>query len=37
MKGIIGYTRDQVVSTDMIANPCPCVFDETAGIMLRCV
>ena len=34
MKGIIGYTRDQVVSTDMIANPCPCVFDETAGIML---
>ena len=34
MKDIIGYTRDQVVSTDMIANPCPCVFDETAGIML---
>ncbi|MBQ2830505.1 MAG: type I glyceraldehyde-3-phosphate dehydrogenase [Oscillospiraceae bacterium] len=34
MKGIIGYTADQVVSTDMIGNPCPCVFDETAGIML---
>ena len=34
MKGIIGYTRDQVVSTDLIGNPCPCIFDETAGIML---
>ena len=34
MKGIIGYTRDQVVSTDLIGNSCPCIFDETAGIML---
>ena len=34
MKGIIGYTADQVVSADLIANPCPCIFDETAGIML---
>ena len=34
MKGIVGYTRDQVVSCDLIANPNPCVFDETAGIML---
>ena len=34
MKGIIGYTADQVVSTDLIGNPCPCIFDETAGIML---
>ena len=34
MKGIIGYTTDQVVSTDLIGNPCPCIFDETAGIML---
>ncbi len=34
MKGIIAYTTDQVVSTDMIANPHPCIFDETAGIML---
>ena len=33
-KGIIGYTKDQVVSTDLIGNPCPCIFDETAGIML---
>lgn len=34
MKDIIGYTTDQVVSTDLIGNPCPCIFDETAGIML---
>ena len=34
MKGIIGYTADQVVSTDLIGNSCPCIFDETAGIML---
>ena len=34
MKGIIAYTSDQVVSTDMIGHPCPCIFDETAGIML---
>lgn len=34
MKDIIGYTADQVVSTDLIGNPCPCIFDETAGIML---
>ena len=34
MKDIIGYTRDQVVSTDLIGNPCPCIFDETAGISL---
>ena len=34
MKDIIGYTRDQVVSTDLIGNPCPCIFDETAGIQL---
>ena len=34
MNGIIGYTRDQVVSTDLIGSPCPCIFDETAGIML---
>ena len=34
MKDIIGYTTDQVVSTDLIADPCPCVFDEKAGIML---
>ena len=34
MKGIIGYTSDQVVSCDMIGNPNTCIFDENAGIML---
>ena len=34
MKGIIDYTTDQVVSTDLVGDPCPCIFDETAGIML---
>ena len=34
MKGVIAYTADQVVSTDLIGNSCPCIFDETAGIML---
>ena len=34
MKGIIGYTKDQLVSTDLIGNPCPCIFDESAGLML---
>jgi len=34
MKGIVGYTADQVVSADLIGNSCPCIFDETAGIML---
>ena len=34
MKGIIGYTSDQLVSTDLIGNECPCVFDEKAGIEL---
>jgi len=34
MKGIIGYTSDQLVSTDLIGSECPCVFDEKAGIEL---
>ena len=35
MKGIIGYTADQVVSSDMVGNPNTCIFDESAGIMLE--
>ena len=35
MKGIIGYTADQVVSSDMVGNSHTCVFDESAGIMLE--
>ena len=34
MKGIIEYTSDEVVSTDMIGESHTCIFDEKAGIML---
>ena len=34
MKGIINYTTDQVVSSDLTGFPETCIFDETAGIML---
>ena len=34
MKGIIGYTEDQVVSADIKGNSHTCIFDKTAGIML---
>ena len=34
MKGIIGYTTEQVVSADIKGNSNTCIFDETAGIML---
>ena len=34
LKGILAYTSDQIVSQDLVANPHPSVFDETAGIML---
>jgi glyceraldehyde 3-phosphate dehydrogenase len=35
MKGIIGYTEDHVVSSDIIGEPCTCVFDAKAGIALN--
>ena len=35
MKGIIGYTEDDVVSTDFIGESCTCVFDAKAGIALN--
>ncbi len=35
MKNIIAYTSDPVVSSDITGNPCPCVFDETAGLSLN--
>jgi glyceraldehyde 3-phosphate dehydrogenase len=35
MKGIIGYTEDDVVSTDFIGDPRTCVFDAKAGIALN--
>ena len=34
-KGIIGYTEDSVVSTDMVHVSHTCVFDASAGIMLN--
>ena len=34
MKGIVTYTRDEVVSSDMRGESHTCVFDENAGIML---
>jgi glyceraldehyde 3-phosphate dehydrogenase len=35
MKGILAYTEDEVVSTDIIGEPCTCVFDAKAGIALN--
>ena len=34
-KGIIGYTEDAVVSSDMTGNSNTCIFDAEAGIMLN--
>jgi len=34
MKGVLSYTRDQVVSSDIVGNPHTSILDETAGIML---
>jgi len=35
MKGIVAYTEDDVVSTDIIGESCTCVFDAKAGIALN--
>jgi len=34
MKGIVGYTEDEVVSEDFRTDPRTCVFDAKAGIAL---
>jgi glyceraldehyde 3-phosphate dehydrogenase len=34
LKGILGYTEDQVVSTDFVGDPRTSIFDAGAGIML---
>ena len=34
LKGILGYTEEQVVSTDMLGETCTSVFDAKAGIQL---
>merc|ERR1712023_502893 len=33
-KGIVGYTEDQVVSSDFVGETCSTVFDAGAGILL---
>lgn len=35
MKGILGYTEDDVVSSDFIGESCTCMFDAKAGIALN--
>ena len=35
MKGIVAYTEDDIVSTDIIGEPYSCVFDAKAGIALN--
>ena len=35
LKGILGYTEDQVVSTDFLGETCTSVFDANAGIALN--
>ena len=35
LKGIMGYTEDDVVSSDFIGEPCTSVFDAKAGIALN--
>jgi len=34
LKGVLGYTDEEVVSTDMRGDPCTSVFDAKAGIQL---
>ena len=34
LKGILGYTEDDVVSSDFISDPRPSIFDAKAGIAL---
>jgi glyceraldehyde 3-phosphate dehydrogenase len=34
LKGVLGYSEEEVVSTDMRGDSCTCVFDAQAGIQL---
>ena len=34
LKGILGYTEDEVVSTDFVGEPCTSVFDANGGTMI---
>ena len=35
LNGVLGYTEDQVVSTDFIGDTRSCIFDAGAGISLN--
>ncbi len=35
LKGVLGYTEDDVVSSDFIHDPRTSIFDKKAGIMLN--
>ena len=35
LKGIMGYTEDEVVSTDFLGDARTCIFDAKAGIALN--
>jgi glyceraldehyde 3-phosphate dehydrogenase len=35
LKGILGYTEDEVVSSDFIGDARTCIFDAKAGIALN--
>jgi len=35
MKGILAYTEDEIVSSDLIGNPASSIFDAKAGISLN--
>ena len=35
MRGVLRYTEDAIVSTDIIGDAHTCIFDATAGIMLN--
>jgi glyceraldehyde 3-phosphate dehydrogenase len=34
MKGVLGYTEDEVVSSDFLSDPRSSIFDAKAGIQL---
>jgi len=34
MKGYLGYTEEDLVSADIIGNPCSSIFDKGAGLMM---
>lgn len=35
MKGVLGYTEDEIVSTDVLHDPRSSIFDKQAGISLN--